>query len=151
MHVTKRDSVTSGSLIGEGRDRSRTREDGAFTSARTKPLALAATARGEMGARHHEAVFAERNHGASVAAAFCVTNFVLEAATRIGGIKLRTARDLTPRVRAASTFPFTRTTGRHQVSKRAKPSRLIFPPRGPARLRENLEGCNFCEDQGGPQ
>jgi hypothetical protein len=54
-------------------------------------------------------------------------------------------------MRTAGTFPNSQTTGRQKVSKRARPDRLPTPPRGPARRRDHKEGCNFCEDQGGPQ
>jgi len=42
-----------------------------------------------------EAMFAGRNRGAWIATAFRMTNFDLDAATRIGGIKLGTVRDET--------------------------------------------------------
>ena len=73
-----------------------------------------------------DAMFADWNGGASTAAAFRVTNFVLDAATRIGGIKLRTARGgTTPLARTANPLPLTQTTGRPSESMRARPSLLL--------------------------
>ena len=94
-----------------------------------------------------EAMFAGRNRGAWIATAFRMTNFDLDAATRIGGIKLRTARgETTPLARTANPLPITQTTSRQAESMRARPS-LHLPPWG-ARHRENMEGCTR---QGGPR
>src|SRR5437867_8863283 len=94
-----------------------------------------------------DAMFAGWNDGHSIATAFHVTNFVLDAATRIGGIKLRTARgDSTPRSRVASTFPITRTTSRPSSSKRVKPSRLVIPPRGPHGFASPRKAASLARD-----
>lgn len=86
-------------------------------------------------------------------AAFCRTNFVLDARNLSDGIKHGTARgESTPRVRAGSTFSITRTTRRLLMSKRAKPRRLLPPSVSePSWLGLPREGHRFREDQGGPQ
>src|SRR5262245_45178624 len=69
-----------------------------------------------------DSVVAASNPGGSLAPAFPRMNFVLAASTALDGIKLGTARVEEPRVRAASTFSFTRKTDRIS-SKRIHPSR----------------------------
>jgi hypothetical protein len=79
-------------------------------------------------ARTRDALFVGWNESVSLAPAFCATNFVLEAATRIGGIKLGTARsEPTTRARAANTFPISHTA---ITPLRARPHWLDTPLAG---------------------
>jgi hypothetical protein len=97
-------------------------------------------------------MFVGRNRGGQSATAFLRTNFTLEVTAPKNGIKHGTARcELTPRVRAASTFP-TQATRRWKSSKRVNPSRLDDGSFSrPARLGGLApEGRNIREDQGGP-
>jgi hypothetical protein len=91
-------------------------------------------------------MFVGRNRGGLSATACLPTNFTLEVTTPRNGIKLGTVRcDLTPRVRAAGTFP-TQEKRRSQPTKRVNPSWLGD---GPFRRLARLDGVAQ-EGQGGP-
>src|SRR5262249_18343107 len=91
-----------------------------------------------------DAMFVGWNAPTSIAAAFCRMNFVLDGATRIGGIKLGTARSYqTTRARAASTFPFSQTA---ITSLRARPHRLDTPLAGRSGVAPSWKATNQARD-----
>jgi hypothetical protein len=78
-------------------------------------------------------------------------------ASRKSSIKLGTVREPTPRVRAASTFPYETRIAFTQAGRTVDRSRCESNPVGdprtiasPARFGISTEGCVPREDQGGP-
>lgn len=101
-------------------------------------------------------VIVGRSDSMPCATASFVENFALAEGRVSSGIKHGTVRNVsTPRVRAASIQPFTRDTGRQELSSRVIPSRLVVlsplsSTARPPRSDRFSVGCRPSEDQGGP-